>query len=146
MNIPTSQFLFTAESDFVTFIQIKNHFKTDYAIGNNLFTVATRTDCLSKMYENAAKTPVPALAEMDEILGIRGRRSSDAFICTPILERTRRRLKGNIDIEIGTRMVSERKRQTHYLFMYVRVIYVNIYKYFFTLNSCCGHKSVHLAT
>ncbi|XP_070490953.1 serine-rich adhesin for platelets [Chironomus tepperi] len=87
------------ESDLVTFVQIKNHFKTEYAIQTNLFTVDTRTESLSKMYENAAKTPIHTMAEMDELLGIRGRRSSDAFICTPILERTRRRLKG-IDIEI----------------------------------------------
>lgn len=90
----------------MTFVQIKNHFKTEYAIQTNLFTVDTRTESLSKMYENAAKTPIHTMAEMDELLGIRGRRSSDAFICTPILERTRRRLKG-IDIEIETRMVSE---------------------------------------
>ncbi|KAG5672074.1 hypothetical protein PVAND_002233 [Polypedilum vanderplanki] len=92
------------ESDLVTFVQIKNHFKTDYKIHTNLFTVETRTESLTKMYANAAKTPVPAIEEMDEILGIRGRRSSDAFICTPILERTRRRLKNNIDIEIETRL------------------------------------------
>lgn len=96
---------FTAESDLVTFIQIKNHYKTDYAIFTNLFTVETRTDTLRKMYENAAKTPVTAIAEMDEILGNRERRSSDAFICTPILGQIRRRMKNSIDIEIETRMV-----------------------------------------
>jgi hypothetical protein len=97
--------IFTAESDLMTFVQIKNHFKTDYGIQTSLFTIQTRTEALSKMYENAARTPVPAIEQMDEILGVRGRRSSDAFICTPILERTRKRLKNNIDIEIETRMV-----------------------------------------
>lgn len=95
-----------AESDLVTFIQIKNHFKTDHAIYTSLFTVQTRTDTLRKMYENAAKTPVPAIAEMDEILGNTDRRSSDAFICTPIIGQIRRRMKNSIDIEIETRMVS----------------------------------------
>lgn len=98
-------FFFLAESDLVTFIQIKNHFKTEHAIYTNLFTIQTRTDTLRKMYENAAKTPVPAIAEMDELMGIRDRRSSDAFICTPILGQIRRRMKNNIDIEIETRMV-----------------------------------------
>lgn len=72
----------------------------------NLFTIQTRSDTLAKMYENAAKTPVPAIAEMDEILGHRERRSSDAFICTPILGKAQRRMKKSIDIEIETRMVS----------------------------------------
>lgn len=89
----------------MTFIQIKNHYKTDYGITTNLFTVDSRTDTLRKMYENAAKTPVPVIAEMDEILGQRDKRSSDAFICTPILGQIRRKMKNNIDIEIETRMV-----------------------------------------
>lgn len=89
----------------MTFVQIKKHYKTDYAITTNLFTVDSRTDTLRKMYENAAKTPVPAIEEMDEILGQRDRRSSDAFICTPILGQLRRKMKNNIDIEIETRMV-----------------------------------------
>jgi len=92
----------------VTFVQIKKHFKTDYAIGTNLFTLQSRSDTMAKMYANAAKTPVTVMAEMDEILGLSGRRSSDAFICTPILGQTRRRMKNNIDIDIETRMVSTR--------------------------------------
>lgn len=97
--------LVSAESDLVTFISIKNHFKTEFAISTSLFTVESRSDTLRKMYENAAKTPVPAIAAMDELLGDRDRRSSDAFICTPILGQVRRRMKSNIDIEIETRMV-----------------------------------------
>lgn len=58
------------------------------------------------MYENAAKTPVPAIAAMDELLGQSDRRSSDAFICTPILGKIRRRMKNSIDIEIETRTVN----------------------------------------
>lgn len=100
--------LVTAESDFVTFLHIKNHFKTDYGIATNLFTVQSRSEALSRMYEGAARTPVNAMDELDELMGIRGRRSSDAFFCTPILERTRKRMKGNIDIEIETRMVSRK--------------------------------------
>lgn len=90
----------------MTFISIKNHLKTEYAIQTNLFTLDSRSDTLRKMYENAAKTPVPAIAAMDEILGDRDRRSSDAFICTPILGQIRRRMKNSIDIEIETRMVN----------------------------------------
>lgn len=65
----------------------------------------TRSEAINKMYDAAAKTPVHVMGELDELMGIRGRRSSDAFICTPILERTRRRLKNNVDIEIETRKV-----------------------------------------
>lgn len=90
----------------MTFIQIKNHYKTDYVIHANLFTVQTRTENLIKMYENAAKTPVTAIDEMDEILGNRERCSSDAFKCTPIIGQIRRRMKNSIDIEIETCMVN----------------------------------------
>lgn len=121
---------FTAESDLVTFIQIKNHYKTDYAIYTNLFTVQTRTDTLRKMYENAAKTPVTAIAEMDEILGNRDRCSSDAFICTPILGQIRRRMKNSIDIEIETRMVSLKHK---YLLFMISMLPIttrrNVYKF-----------------
>lgn len=58
------------------------------------------------MYDMAAKTPVAAINEMDRIMGHRDRRSSDAFICTPIMGQTRRRMNKNIDIDIETRMVS----------------------------------------
>lgn len=67
------------------------------------------------MYDNAAKTPVRAIEEMDEILGIRDRRSSDAFICTPILGQIRRRMRNNIDIEIETRMVGKQPQLCKYL-------------------------------
>lgn len=91
----------------MTFIQIKNHFKTNYVIHANLFTVQSRSDNIIKMYESAARTPVTAIDEMDEILGNRERCSSDAFICTPIIGQIRRRMKNSIDIEIETRMVSK---------------------------------------
>lgn len=108
----------------MTFLQIKNHFKTEYKITTNLFTVQTRTDTLQKMYDAAAKTPVPAIEAMDELIGIRGRRSSDAFICTPILERTRRRMKNKIDIEIETRMVSSERIFFHDHFVLLSIVYV----------------------
>lgn len=92
--------------DLVTFIQIKNHYKTDFTITANLFTVQSRSDTLRKMYENAAKTPVPTIQQMDEILGQTDHRSSDAFICTPILGKIRRRMKNSIDIEIEGGMVN----------------------------------------
>lgn len=58
------------------------------------------------MYEAAAKTPVPVMDELDRILGENRRRSSDAFMCTPVLGQIRRRMKGKIDLEIEARMVS----------------------------------------
>lgn len=101
-------FILLAESDLVTFVQIKNHHRTDYAIQKNLFTVETRSQTIKEMYETAAKTPVPAIAEMDRILGYRDRRSSDAFICTPILGQLRRRIRANVELDIETRMVINR--------------------------------------
>lgn len=143
--------LFPAESDLVTFISIKNHFKTDFAISTSLFTVQTRTDTLRKMYENAAKTPVPAIEAMDELLGNRDRRSSDAFICTPILGQVRRRMRGNIDIEIETRMVKTfssiflRQRRRPKLSPVTRV-FINIYLTFscFSRLECLQSFPKHL--
>lgn len=66
----------------------------------------TRTETLRELYDAAAKTPVPVMAEMDRILGHRDRRSSDAFMCTPVLGNLRRKLKTNVDFDIETRMVS----------------------------------------
>ncbi|KAL1375419.1 hypothetical protein pipiens_000703, partial [Culex pipiens pipiens] len=47
---------------------------------------------------------------MDRILGqdgtTPGRRSSDAFLCTPVLGQTRRKLKAKIDMDIETRLPS----------------------------------------
>lgn len=57
------------------------------------------------MYEAAAKTPVPVMDELDRILGENRRRSSDAFLCTPVLGQIRRRMKNKIDLEIEARMV-----------------------------------------
>jgi hypothetical protein len=98
-------YLLPAESDLVTFVQTKNHYKTSYEITTSLFTPNSRSEALIKLYEGASKTPVPAIMAMDEIVGNK-RRSSDAFICTPIIGQVRRKMKNNIDIEIETRMVS----------------------------------------
>lgn len=46
------------------------------------------------------------MEEMDRILGEQDRRSSDIFLCTPVLGMTRRRMRSNIDVDIETRMVS----------------------------------------
>lgn len=92
------------ESDLMTFVQTKNHHKTNYEVTTNLFTPESRTEALQKMYEGASRTPVPAIMEMDELAGNK-RRSSDAFICTPIIGQVRRRMNKKIDIEIETRMV-----------------------------------------
>lgn len=59
------------------------------------------------MYEAAAKTPVTVMDELDKILGESRRRSSDAFLCTPVLGQIRHRMKNKIDLEIEIRMVSK---------------------------------------
>lgn len=98
-----------AESDLMTFVQTKNHHKTNYEVTTNLFTPESRTEALQKMYEGASRTPVPAIMEMDDLAGNK-RRSSDAFICTPIIGQVRRRMNKKIDIEIETRMVRGKQK------------------------------------
>lgn len=98
-----------------TFVQIKNHFQANRLIDTSLFTPSSRSDNLRELYDAAAKTPVGAMAEMDRILGENERRSSDIFLCTPVLGMTRRRMKSNIDVEIETRMVSA---------IWVRFVYI----------------------
>lgn len=93
-----------AESDLMTFVQTKNHYISNYEVSLNLFTPESRTEALRKMYDGASRTPVPAIMEMDDLAGNK-RRSSDAFICTPIIGQVRRRMNDKIDIEIETRMV-----------------------------------------
>jgi hypothetical protein len=90
----------------ITFVQIKNHFKQPETVTTSLFTTETRSETLRKLYDAAAKTPVPAITEMDRLLGDPERRSSDAFLCTPVLGQTRRRMRGNVDLEIETSVVS----------------------------------------
>ncbi|XP_058467821.1 mucin-2 isoform X2 [Malaya genurostris] len=48
------------------------------------------------------------MAEMDRLVGRDGseRRSSDAFLCTPVLGRTRRKHRAKIDMDIETRLPS----------------------------------------
>lgn len=107
----------------VTFVQIKNHFKSKLPIDTSLFTPSTRSENLKQLYDAAAKTPVNAMEEMDRILGESDRRSSDIFLCTPVLGMTRKRMKSNIDVEIETRMVRK-----HFLFYYIGLI---IFFFFF---------------
>lgn len=97
--------LISAESDLATFVQIKNHYQTNRLIDTSLFTPSTRSENLKQLYDAAAKTPVNAMEEMDRILGENDRRSSEIFLCTPVLGQTRRRMKLTIDVEIETRMV-----------------------------------------
>lgn len=99
-------FLIPAESDLISFANIKTHYKREQNVQTSLFTPETRTETLKEMYEAAAKTPVPVMDELDRILGENRRRSSDAFLCTPVLGQIRRRMKGKIDLEIEARMVS----------------------------------------
>ncbi|XP_055551773.1 uncharacterized protein LOC129734079 [Wyeomyia smithii] len=96
------------ESDLVTFAQIKTHHCTKYHIDTSLFTAETRSETLQELYDAAAKTPVPAIAEMDRLAGTNGtgRRSSDAFLCTPVLGKTRRKLRAKVDMDIETRLPS----------------------------------------
>ncbi|XP_053682668.1 uncharacterized protein LOC128733088 [Sabethes cyaneus] len=96
------------ESDLVTFAQIKTHHRTKYHIDTSLFTAETRSETLQELYDAAAKTPVSAMAEMDRLTGQygTGRRSSDAFLCTPVLGKTRRKLRAKVDMDIETRLPS----------------------------------------
>uniref|UniRef100_A0AAG5CNC0 Wiskott-Aldrich syndrome protein family member n=1 Tax=Anopheles atroparvus TaxID=41427 RepID=A0AAG5CNC0_ANOAO len=92
------------ESDLDTFVQIKNHHKTQYHVDTSLFTVASRSETVQGLYEAAAKTPVATIAEMDRIMGNIAGSSSDAFICTPVLSRQRRNARANnvdLDIEVS---------------------------------------------
>lgn len=96
------------ESDLVTFAQIKNHYSTKHRIDTCLFTAETRSETLQELYDAAAKTPVSVIAEMDRIAGYSEseRRSMDAFLCTPVLGQTRRKLRAKVDMEIETRLPS----------------------------------------
>lgn len=96
------------ESDLVAFSQIKNHYSTKYHIDTCLFTAETRTETLQELYDAAAKTPVSAIAEMDRIAGYNesDHLGSDAFLCTPVLGQTRRKLRAKVDMDIETRLPS----------------------------------------
>jgi len=74
-------------------------------VSTSLFTPETRSNAVKELYDAAAKTPVTDLCEMDRILGHEDYRSSDIFLCTPVLGQTRRKMKTNIDVEIETRLV-----------------------------------------
>lgn len=89
-----------------TFVQIKNHFKTNRPIETSLFTPSTRSENLQQLYDAAAKTPVNAMEDMDRILGNHDRRSSDIFLCTPVLGQSRKRMKTNCNLDIETGRVS----------------------------------------
>uniref|UniRef100_A0A182NCD6 Wiskott-Aldrich syndrome protein family member n=1 Tax=Anopheles dirus TaxID=7168 RepID=A0A182NCD6_9DIPT len=88
------------ESDLDTFVQIKDHFKTQHHVDTALFTVASRSETVQELYEAAAKTPVATIAEMDRIMGNIAGNSTEAFICTPVLSRLRRHARAhNVDLE-----------------------------------------------
>lgn len=94
--------LFPAEGDLATFVQIKNHFQTNRPIQTSLFTPSTRSENLQQLYDAAAKTPVNAMEDLDRILGQQDRRSSDIFLCTPVLGQSRKRIKTNCNLDIET--------------------------------------------
>lgn len=89
-----------------TFVQIKNHFQINRPIETSLFTPSTRSENLKQLYDAAAKTPVNAMEDMDRILGQSERRSSDIFLCTPVLGQSRKRMKTNCNLDIETGRVS----------------------------------------
>ncbi|KAJ6637303.1 hypothetical protein Bhyg_10033, partial [Pseudolycoriella hygida] len=90
------------EGDLATFVQIKNHFQTNRPIETSLFTPSTRSENVQQLYDAAAKTPVNAMEDMDRILGQQDRRSSDIFLCTPVLGQSRKRIKTNCNLDIET--------------------------------------------
>lgn len=88
------------------YVAIKKHFKSDRCIQTSLFTPETRSENIQQLYDAAAKTPVTAIEEMDRLAGEKERRSSDIFLCTPVLGQVRKKIKANVNIEIETRIVS----------------------------------------
>lgn len=67
--------------------------------------MASRPEALKQLYEQAAKTPIGAMRQLDRWRRD-GCRSSKFFVCTPVLEQKRRKIRNKIDIDIETRMVS----------------------------------------
>ncbi|XP_023727427.1 mucin-5AC isoform X2 [Cryptotermes secundus] len=96
------------ESDITTFSLRTEHFSSceDVAATKNLFAVGTRPECVQRLYETAAKTPVHMMRQLDRYRRD-GRRSSRYFLCTPILGGERRsvaKIKHKPGIDIETRM------------------------------------------
>lgn len=86
-------------------MSIKQHFKQKQELSTQLFTPGSRTDVVNELYDAAARTPVYIMDEIDSIMGNTKRRSSDAFLCTPVLGQLRHRMKQRIDMEIEARKV-----------------------------------------
>lgn len=76
-----------------------------------------------------------AIAEMDRIAGYSESegRSSDAFLCTPVLGQTRRKLRAKVDMEIETRLVSAIKALSLFI-SWILEDYIYSYIYSFTFS------------
>ncbi|XP_063237349.1 mucin-5AC isoform X2 [Bacillus rossius redtenbacheri] len=80
------------ESDICTFSQRARHYSSALPPAAGLFGAETRPQAVRRLYEAAARTPVPALRQLD-------RRASRLFVCTPVLGASRRAHQRHLDIE-----------------------------------------------
>ncbi|CAH2012247.1 unnamed protein product [Acanthoscelides obtectus] len=106
------------EGDICQFAALKSHYQSRKCPakdeGLSLFTAANRPRALSALYAAATTGPVAAVRQLDRWRRD-GQRSSGFFVCTPVLQAKRRRMRQKVDIEIETRMpaaVEELRRWT----------------------------------
>nr|CAD7573814.1 unnamed protein product [Timema californicum] len=93
----------TTESDICAFSQREVHYQSAplEACGARLFGADSRPECVRRLYAAAARTPVPAMRQLDRYRRD-GHRSSRYFLCTPVLGGARRKIR-TTDIDIETR-------------------------------------------
>ncbi|XP_075216055.1 NHS actin remodeling regulator GUK-holder isoform X2 [Lycorma delicatula] len=96
-------------SDLTIFSGLKNHFKSQLCQEKGLFTEATRSNALRRLYEEAAPTPVPVVRQLDRYRRD-GLRCSRFFSVTPILGGKRRRANQTSEIETRTPAVVSNMR------------------------------------
>ncbi|KAJ8917169.1 hypothetical protein NQ315_012661 [Exocentrus adspersus] len=102
------------ESDICSFALLKDHYASKHEPDTKLFLPETRPAALRALYDAATKTPVHLMRQLDRWRRD-GHRTSRFFLCTPVLGAKRKRIRGNIDIDIETRMpaaVEELRRWT----------------------------------
>nr|CAD7427017.1 unnamed protein product [Timema monikensis] len=92
-----------SESDICAFSQREVHYQSPplEACSARLFGADSRPECVRRLYAAAARTPVPAMRQLDRYRRD-GHRSSRYFMCTPVLGGARRKIR-TTDIDIETR-------------------------------------------
>ncbi|XP_046991914.1 mucin-19-like [Schistocerca americana] len=93
------------EGDLCDFSARTTHFAARRDAPQALFSAETRPAAVRRLYESAARTPVPLMRQLDRHRED-GRRCSRFFLCTPVLGQRRRRharlRSADIDIETRT--------------------------------------------